>query len=207
VLQKPGNIRVFGLTGGIGSGKSEVAAVLRAAGIPVIDADAIAREQARAGRPVFDALVAEFGDGIVGPDGELDRKALAAVAFADHAALARLNALTHGPVIVEVSRRLATIGEAGLRVAVVEAALIVETGLDAGLDGLIVVQAPEHERVERVRARDRVPADHVRARMGAQASDEARCARATRVVENTGSLGELRARAAALALELASSNA
>ena len=193
-------LRVFGLTGGIGSGKSSVAAVLRRAGIPVIDADAIARRQARRGGAVFSSLVAEFGPGIVGADGEIDRRVLARTVFGNDERRARLNALTHGPVLQEVDRRLATLAGIGVRQAVVEAALIVETGLDAGMAGLLVVLASEATRLARVVARDDLPEDDVRARMAAQASDATRRARATQIIENDGSLDELRARAAEFAL-------
>jgi len=199
----PAGLKVLGLTGGIGSGKSEVARVLRSVGIPVIDADDVARAQMRRGTPVFDAVIAEFGPAVVGADGEVDRRALAGRAFADPATLARLNALTHGPVMAEVGRRLAVLREAGQMVAVVEAALIVEGGLDRALDGLIVVTAPEEARVRRVAARDGVAEAEVRARCAAQASDEDRAARATLVVRNDGSLDDLRGRALRVAMEVA----
>jgi len=195
-------MRVFGLTGGIGAGKSEVARVLRGVGIPVIDADAVARGQALPGQPVHDAIVAEFGAGVVGPDGAIDRAALARVVFADPSRLARLNGLTHPPVMAEVARRLAVLAEGGHPLAVIEAALVFEAGLDAGCDGVAVVCAPLDARVARVAARDGTAPDAVRARVAAQIDDDARRARATWVIENDAGLPQLRARALRLAVDL-----
>ncbi|MBM4396247.1 MAG: dephospho-CoA kinase [Deltaproteobacteria bacterium] len=195
-------MKVFGLTGGIAAGKSEVASRLRAAGIPVIDADAVAREQARRGGAAYDGIVAEFGPSVLGPEGDIDRAALAAVAMPDPGRRARLEALTHGAVIGEVGRRLAVLAEMGHRVAVVEAPLLVETGLHEGLDGLVVVTAGANVRLGRAVARGGVTEADAAARIAAQASDERRLAAATEVIVNDGTIEDLARRAIALAVRL-----
>lgn len=195
-------MRVVGLTGGIGSGKSEVARAWRSLGIPVIDADAVSRGQMRPGGPVLAAVAAEFGPGVLGPDGSLDRAALAAQVFADPARRRRLEELTHGPVMAETARRLDVLAQAGCRLAVLEAALLIETGVHATLDGLVAVLAPEDQRVRRVMARDGGDEAAVRARMAAQVNDVARRAAASHVLDNDGGLDALRARAMSLAVDL-----
>lgn len=202
-MKRPDGLSVIGLTGGIGAGKSEVARVFRRVGIPVVDADRIAREQMQRGRPVHDEVVAAFGPDVLGEDGEVDRRRLAQVVFADPERLRTLNRITHPRVVAEVERRLAVLAEMGHPVAVVEAALLVETGLHASLDRIVVVTAPEDERVARVATRDGVPADEVRARVAAQVPDSERARAATWVVVNDGSLDDLRREAARLAVEIA----
>lgn len=202
MLTKPEGLRVFGLTGGIAAGKSEVARTWRALGLPVVDADAVSREQMRPGGTTYAAVLAEFGPGIVGADGQVDRPALAAIVFQDPAKRRRLEALTHAWVLAEVSRRLATFAEAGCRVAAVEAALILEAGLEQDLDGLVVVVASRDQRVRRAMARDGVGEATVQARMGAQVTDEERQSRATRVLANDGDLEALRRTAREAAIDL-----
>lgn len=185
-------MRVWGLTGGIGAGKSQAAGMLRALGVPVLDADGIARAQMHPDAPVHQAVLAEFGPGILGSDGRIDRAALAALVFADPARRARLDALTHGPVMAEIRRRLSLVGSGGHPIAVIEAALIFETGLDRTLDGTIAIVAPIELRVARVQARDQADEAAVRARIAAQIDDDARRARATCIIDNAGSLEALR---------------
>ncbi len=199
-MKRPNGLRLIGLTGGIGAGKSEVARVFRWAGIPVVDADGIAREQMRSGHPVYEEVVAAFGRDVLGSDGEIARRRLARVVFADPERLRTLNRITHPHVVAEVERRLAILAEMGHPVAVVEAALIVEAGLHGSLDGLVTVAASEDDRATRVAARDGVSLDEVRARMATQVSDAERARVATWVVVNDGSLDDLRRRAARLAV-------
>jgi len=202
-MEWPDRIAIYGLTGGIGSGKSEVARVLASAGIPVIDADRVARDQMRRGGRVFDEVVAEFGDSVLGADGEVDREALARIVFGDPDRLARLNTITHARVMDEVGRRLCILAGMGHRAAVVEAALLVETGLHRRLDGLLVVTASEDTRVQRVCDRDGVSAEDVRARMASQAPEEEKIAVSTWAVENDSSLDQLRHEVAAVAAAMA----
>jgi dephospho-CoA kinase len=179
-----------GLTGGVGSGKSAVAKLLAGHGAVVIDADAIAREVVEPGTPGFAAVVAAFGPEIVGPDGRLDRPALAAIVFAEEARRVELNAIVH-PL---VGQRTVELGQAAPPDAVVvyDIPLLVENNMAAGFDFVIVVQADVATRVARLRARGMAEAD-ARDRMAAQANDDQRRAVADAVIDNNGSLDELQA--------------
>ncbi len=177
-------MKLVGLTGGIGAGKSTVSAALAARGAVVVDADAIVRELQARGTPVFDAIVERFGPGVVGPDGELDRPALAAVVFGDPDALRDLNGLVHPSVGAEVLRRVDE--QRGTdRVVVLDVPLLVESGRYS-VAGVIVVDTPPEVAVERL-VRDRgMTEDEARARMARQASREERLARADLVLDNSG---------------------
>jgi dephospho-CoA kinase len=177
-------VKVVGLTGGIGAGKSSVSARLAAKGAVIVDADAIVREVQAAGTPVFEAIVERFGPGVVGPDGELDRPALAAVVFGDPEALKELNALVHPAVGAEVVRRV-TEQQGTDRVVVLDVPLLVESGRYRA-SGVIVVDVPHDVAVARL-ARDRgMPEDDARARMARQVSREERVAKADFVIDNSG---------------------
>ena len=178
-------MRVYGLTGNIGSGKSTVARLLRDRGVPVVDADQVAREVVEPGQPALAEIAARF-PGVAFPDGRLDRKALGACVFADEAERKALNAILHPRIAEEVARRLAALAEGGAALAVYEAALIVENGLDAMLDGLVVVTAPEGEQVRRVVLRDGLAEPETRARIAAQLPAAVKAARADFVIENAG---------------------
>lgn len=201
-MKRPTGLRVIGLTGGIGAGKSEVARVVRWVGIPVVDADQIARDLMRRGQPATEDVVAAFGPEVLHEDGEVDRRRLARIVFSDPERLRTLNRITHPRVVAEVEHRLGVLAEMGHRVAVVEAALLVETGVYASLDGLVVVTAPEEDRIARVAARDGLETGEVRARVAAQVPDDERARFATWVLTNDGSLDDLRREAARLALDL-----
>lgn len=188
-----GNLRVIGLTGGIGSGKSTVARLFAERGIPVVDADELAREATRPGAPALGEIAAVW-PGVVGPDGVLDRRKLAAAVFGDAAARARLEAILHPRIAALSTARWEELARAGHRLAIYEATLLVETGRHREFDGLIVVDAPEDVRVARVMARDGSTASDVRARIAAQLPMEAKRRVATHLVENDGDLDTLRAR-------------
>ncbi len=133
-------MRTVGLTGGIASGKSTVARFFADLGAPVIDADQLARDVVAPGTPGLDTIARRWPETVEG--GVLNRAALGARVFADPAQRAELNAITHPLIAAEALKRSAALAEAGAPVALYEAALIVENGLDAGLDGLIVVSVP-----------------------------------------------------------------
>ena len=160
-------MRVFGLTGNIGTGKSTVARLFAERGAPVIDADQVAREVVEPGTQGLAEVTARF-PGVLTPRGELDRKALAARVFADAQERAALNAILHPLIGREVRARLDRLAARGQPFALYEAALIVENGLQHGLDGLIVVTAPVEEQVHRLAARDGMPEAEARARIAAQ---------------------------------------
>ncbi len=179
------------VTGGIGSGKSTVTELLAERGAVVIDADAIAREIVQPGEPALDEIVAEFGRGILTPGGALDRATLAAVVFDDADKLAALNAIMHP----RIGRRSAELLAAAPPDAVVvyDMPLLVEQGLTSGWDSILVVEADEDDRIERVRRSRGLTEAEVRARMAAQASDGERRRFADAVVRNDGDLADLAA--------------
>ena len=182
----------IGLTGGIGAGKTAVARRLAELGARVVDADALAREVVAAGTPGLAAVVAEFGPGVLRPDGELDRPALGRLVFGDEEALGRLNAIVH-PLVRRRAAELVAAAPAG-SVVVQDVPLLVETGQADRFDLVLVVEAPAEVRTARL-ARDRgMSADEARSRMAAQASDAERRAVADVVLVNDGSPDELRAR-------------
>ena len=182
---------VVGLTGGIGSGKSTVAALLADRGAVVVDADAVTRDVQRAGTPVFDAMVARFGPGIVGPDGELDRAAVADIVFTDTEALADLNAIVHPAVGAEILRRMEELARTD-EIVVLDVPLMVESKRAYPVAGLIVVDVDPEVAVRRLVEHRAMREPDVRARMTRQASRAERLARADRVVDNSGTLGDLR---------------
>ena len=180
---------VVGLTGGIGSGKSTVSALLAERGAVVVDADAITRQLQAPGQPVLAAIVERFGPEIVSADGTLDRAALAAIVFDDPAALKELTAIVHPAVGKEIARRLEA-ERGGDRVVVLDIPLLVESGRYQ-VAGLVVVDVDPDVAVERlVRFRGMSEAD-ARARMANQVSRADRLAKADRVIDNSGDLAAL----------------
>jgi dephospho-CoA kinase len=180
----------IGLTGGIGSGKSTVSALLAERGAVIIDADRIAREVVEPGTPGMAAVVAAFGEGVVGPDGGLDRPALAAVVFVDPEARARLDGIVH-PL---VRARAAEVAAAAPPDAVLvhDIPLLVETGQAGRYDLVLVVRADLDARLARLVVRG-MTEDDARARIAAQATDEQRAAVADVVLDNSGTREELAA--------------
>lgn len=186
-------LRVFGLTGGIGSGKSTVAALLRERGVPVVDADELAREAVAPGSQGLAEVVASFGPEVLDASGALDRKRLAAVVFGDEAARKRLNAITH-PIVRQLSQqRFAELDRQGHELAAYDVPLLFEVGLDQVLKPVVVVYASEATQLERVMRRDGSSADQARARIRAQLPLTDKRARADHVIDNDGSPGELAA--------------
>lgn len=194
---------VLGVTGGIGSGKSTVAALLAARGAQVLDADAIVRELYRGGE-LPRRIARRFGAAMLAPDGSVDRAALAAAVFADPAARRDLEALVHPEVRRTVEARLGELRRAGFTgLVVVDAALLVEATPPYPLDALLVVTAPPALRVERLAARGVAP-DEAARRIAAQTDDAARAARADAVLVNDSSREELERRLDAALRELGS---
>lgn len=179
--------RLVGLTGGIGTGKSTVAAMFAARGVPIIDADQLARDVVAPGQPANADIAAAWPD-VVAAGGRIDRKRLADVVFSDAAARARLEAITH-PRIQALSReRAAALAAAGHSFALYEASLLVEAGRHRELDGLIVVSASPETQLERVVRRNGGDEAGARARLAAQLPQEAKLRVATHVIDNDGDL-------------------
>lgn len=186
-------VRVFGLTGGIASGKSAVAARLRSRGVPVIDADVLAREVVLPGTDGLAAVVSAFGAGVLAEDGGLDRKKLAAMVFGDEEARRRLNAILHPRIQAASLAQASALAALGEPLACYEAALLVEGGLADAFRPLVVVAAPEHLQLARAAARDGATDAEVRARVAAQMPLASKVAVADIVIHNDATLDALHA--------------
>jgi dephospho-CoA kinase len=204
-------MRVVGLTGGTGAGKSTVAAMLAARGAVVVDVDAIGREVLEPGGGAFDGVVARFGERVRGADGRIDRAALAAIVFADPAALADLEDVSHPAINRELDRRLATQPDDALVVLDMAILLGSRLGRDLpsgrGYDTVVVVEAPVELRVRRLVDLRSMAETDARNRIASQPTDEERRRVADHVVVNDGDLAALEAQVDALLVALAPSGA
>jgi dephospho-CoA kinase len=192
---------VVGLTGGIGSGKSTVAQMFAARGVPVIDADALAREVVAPGGPAHADVAAAWPE-VIGKDGIVDRKRLGKIVFDDPAARKRLEGFTHPRIQAIADARLAGLGDAGERLALYEATLLVESGRWRDFDGLIVVVASPEVQVARAMARDGLSREEAEARVRAQLSTEEKLRVATEVIDNDGALAATEAQVEVLLQKL-----
>jgi dephospho-CoA kinase len=184
-------LRVFGLTGGIGSGKSTVAGLLRDRGVPVVDADALAREAVAAGSAGLAQVVEAFGKDVLDAAGDLDRKRLGALVFDNADDRRRLNAITH-PIVRQLSQqRFAELDRQGVELAAYDVPLLFEVGLDQVMRPVVVVNASEGTQIHRVVRRDGLSEAEARARIRAQLPLAEKRARADHVLENDGTLEEL----------------
>ena len=190
-----------GLTGGIASGKSTVSAILAELGAVVIDADLIAREVVARGTPGLDAVVAEFGPQELTADGDLDRPAMGALVFADPSARKRLEAIIH-PLVHRRSDELEAAAAPGA-VVVHDIPLLAEVGRAGQFDAVVVVDVPTEVQVSRMVEDRGWSREDAESRIAAQVSREDRLAIATHVIDNTGSLDDLRRRVAEVYAELA----
>lgn len=189
-----------GLTGGIGSGKSEISRRLAAHGAVLIDADALAREAVAPGTPGLAEVVAAFGGGVLGSDGSLDRARLGDIVFADKALLAKLNGIVH-PRVEARMRELEDAAEPG-SIVVHDVPLIAESGIAGHFDVVLVVDCPPEQQLDRLVRLRGMTREQAMARMAAQASPEQRLAIADIVVDNSGTLAELDQQVATLWAEL-----
>ena len=190
-----------GLTGGVASGKSTVSAMLRDLGAVVVDADLLAREVVAPGTEGLAEIVAAFGDKVLTPEGELDRPAMGAIVFGDEDARRRLEAIIHPRVRQRSAELEAAAGPDA--VVVHDIPLLAETGQAGTFDAVVVVDVPVETQVERmVRLRGMTEAE-AKARIAAQATREQRLAVATHVIDNTGTVEDLRDRVAEVFGELA----
>lgn len=177
-------MKTAGLTGGIGSGKSTVASIFRALGVPVFSSDEIARDLQEHDAEVVRGIKKLFGETIYGAEGKLDRVKVAAAVFSDKEKLAKLNAIVHPAVGKAFEQFLRD--HAKSPYVIKEAAILFENDLDKQLDAMITVVAPEQIRLQRVMDRDRISEEAVRARMKNQLSDEEKIERSDFVVRNDG---------------------
>jgi dephospho-CoA kinase len=181
-------MKVVGLTGGIACGKSTVSAMFQASGAPVVDADRIARKVVAPGSPAFKAIVERFGASVVGPDGDLDRRAMGRTVFGDTEARGHLERITHPEIRAASISEMQRLEAEGHRLAFYEASLLVETGRHRDMDALVVVVAREEIRRLRLIARDRLSEAEVLSRMSAQLPAEDKALLADFVIDNSGSV-------------------
>jgi len=184
-----------GLTGNIAAGKSTVAEVWRSLGATVVDADELARRAVDPGTPAFSAIAAEWGEEVVEPDGGLDRAALRRIVFADPAARERLEQIVH-PAVAELREELYREAEArGEAVIVADIPLLFEVGLVDEFDRVVLVDAPEETRLARLVGDRGLDPAEAQKMIAAQMPSELKRARADYVVENAGTVDEVRRRA------------
>jgi dephospho-CoA kinase len=192
----------LGLTGGIASGKTAVAGMLREMGFAVLDADSLAHKLIEPGQAAYDEVVREFGQSIIDSDKTVNRAKLAAIVFADPAKLARLNAILHPRVESVIHQQFAEWSRNGTRdAAFVEAALLVEAGYHKDLDGLVITWCRPEQQLERLRARG-FSEEEARRRIAAQLPVADKLLYATEKIDCSGSLEETRKQVAALAARL-----
>ncbi|MGB2677346.1 MAG: dephospho-CoA kinase [Candidatus Acidiferrum sp.] len=197
----------YGLTGGIASGKSAVAAMLREMGFPVLDADPIGHKLLEPGQPEREEVLREFGAELAGADGRIDRAKLGAIVFADPDRLAKLNAILHPRVEQILLKQYEEWERSGVRDAgFVEAALLVESGFVSHLDGLIVAWCEPEQQLERLKARGMSEVDGKR-RILAQLPLEEKLLRATYSIDCSGTMESTRVQVRALAAQLRKSSA
>jgi dephospho-CoA kinase len=187
-------MKVIGLTGGIGSGKSTVAGFLAALGAAVVDLDKVGHEVIQSGGPVFKQVVGEFGKDILDPRGEIDRSRLAKIVFRDPNALARLDRIMHPVIDKVINERIEEYRRRGVKVVVLEAAAMLEAGKSEQADEIWVTNAPETTILARIRERSGYSEEETKARIHSQLSNEERIKKADVVIDTNGSLQEVKAR-------------
>jgi dephospho-CoA kinase len=192
----------LGLTGGIASGKSAVAAMLRDLGFAVLDADSLAHKLIEPGQPAYAEVLQEFGQAVMAPGGRVDRAKLSGIVFNDRAKLDHLNAIVHPRVAEVIFSQFEAWRRAGVRDAVfVEAALLIESGIHKNLDGLVVAWCRPEQQLGRILARGLSEAE-ARRRIAAQLPVEEKLRLATEKIDCSGSLEETRRQVEALAFKL-----
>jgi dephospho-CoA kinase len=185
-------LRLYGLTGGIASGKSTVSTMLRELGAQVLDADVIAREVVEPGTPGLAAVAARF-PGVLGADGRLDRAKLGARVFADPTERAALNALVHPLVRQAFLEKVQALAAQGVERVIYDVPLLIEANLQAGMDGVVLVWVPRPLQKARLMTRDGLDEAAAEARLAAQLPLDSKRPYATWIVDNSGELASTRA--------------
>jgi len=191
----------LGFTGGIASGKSAVAGMLRGMGFTVIDADSEGHSLIEPGQPAYQEVISKFGASVLDGEIRVDRGRLGALVFADRAKLEALNAIVHPRVKAEIARLFAVLAKDGVKAAFVEAALLVEAGYLEELDGLVVTWSRPEQQVERLLARG-MSEEEARRRIAAQMPAEEKVKFATEKIDCSGTMEETRRRVEELAAKL-----
>jgi dephospho-CoA kinase len=185
-------MRVFGLTGNIGSGKSTVATMLREAGIPVLDADRISREVTAPGGRAYDAVVQAFGREILLEDGSIDRMRLGEIVFSDPASRERLERITHPAILEAMKEAIAGIEREGHRASVVEATLIHESGKKGLFEAVISVTCDRETAISRLASRGGMSRSEAEARLRAQMDAGRKAGASDYVIDNSGEIASTR---------------
>lgn len=181
----------IGLTGGIASGKSTVAKLISARGVPVIDADQMARKVSQKGTPGLHQLVQHFGQDILGPDGELDRKRLGEKVFSNKQKLLELEAILHPLIKIEVQKKRAELSSLGAPLAFYDVPLLFEKKMDKDFDYIVLVSTTQNLQIERMKSRDGFSIEQAEARLLNQIPLAEKEAKANWIIHNHGSLKDL----------------
>ena len=185
-------MKIYGLTGGIASGKSMAAKFFEELGATVIDADQVARDVMSQGQPTYEQVVAEFGTGILDDNGDIHRSKLRELIFTDPEAKEKLDNITHPPIIGNIIGRIREHFEQSQTPLIIEAALMVETRQSFPLEGLIVVYCSEKNQIKRICERDGVAEESAKAALASQMRMKEKIGYADYVIRNNGSLENLR---------------
>ncbi len=184
-------MRIIGITGGIGSGKTTASEYLKSRGFHVIDADRIGHEIMQPGMPVLIELAMVFGGDILDDNGVLNRKKLAEAAFADPQNKKMLDSITHKEIFEEIRRRMDILSDQGVKIVFLDAALLFETGLENTCEQTWLIDAEDKIRIKRAMDRDGSTRDQVLARLKNQMSSEEKRKRASHIIDNSGDLEQL----------------
>ena len=185
------SIKVIGLTGSIGSGKSAVSDIIKKAGIPVIDADVISKEAVAKGSKGLEMIARQFGDGFIDRDGNLDRKKLAGLVFENEDARKKLNGIVHPLVIEEFLRQKKLYEEQGREMVVFDCPLLLEQNLERLVDTVVVVHTSEDVQIERIMKRDAMTREEAVARIRSQMKSSEKLEKADIAIDNSYSLEKL----------------
>lgn len=183
---------VIGLTGGIASGKSTVSSLLKELGAYIIDVDEVGRNVVEKGEKAYNEIVDYFGKEILLPDGEINRKALGRIVFSDSSKLNKLNSITHPHIIDRVKEIISMCKAKGIEIIVVDAAILIEMGLYSMCDTIWLVSVDKDTQLHRLMERDRYSYEEANNRIMAQLSDEKKSRYADLIIDNNGSLDELK---------------
>jgi len=185
-------IPVFGLTGGIASGKSKAGGFFKRNGAEVIDADIILRKLIQKGKPVYNRIVDSFGEDILDKRGKISRKKLASLVFSNPERKRLLESITHPEIMKAVIRRIETISQKEFKPVILEGALIIESGVADILDGVIVVACPENIQIQRLRLNRRMSEKEIKLRLKSQLSNEEKSKKADYLIWNDSTISKLK---------------
>ena len=182
----------IGLTGGIGTGKSEVSRILKELGATVIDADRVGHEAYKVHSSAWQEVVDVFGEKVLSPTGEIDRKQLGGIVFSDPVALSKLNSIMHPQMAEIIKEKIRQLQSQGIETVVVEAALLVEAGWDSMVDEVWVTYSTEEMVIERLRQRNNLSEEEIQGRVRSQMPYDKRARYAQVVVDNSGNMDQLK---------------